>query len=171
MSSKGAAWRRGRRSFAYNASAALMQEYRSLDDSVTTRLNRTLANSRASGLTSSPSLLSTHVASNSSLDLGKSTYASAPEQACLSFWLELVNVWIGREEVLNYCMKIEERQRLENDKVKAGEEWILNRDIDQGDRQTGYGQTGWTKSSAKVDTFDSRASRSEDSGEALVSAA
>ena len=92
---------------------ALMQEYRSLDDSVTTRLNRTLANTRSSGLNSSPSILSGHVPSNSSLDLGKSTYATAPEQACLQFWRELVNVWIGREEVLKYCLQVEERSRIQ----------------------------------------------------------
>lgn len=148
---------------------ALMQEYRSLDDMVTTRLNRTLSNSRTSGLTSSPSILSSHIASNNSLDLGKSTYSTAPEQACLSFWFELVNVWIGREEVLSYCMQIEERQRLQQIQSKAGEEWLLNNDIDKKDRQTGLTAAGWTGRGAKTDPFDSRASRSEDSGDALVS--
>lgn len=145
-----------------------MQEYRSLDDSVTTRLNRSLSNSRTNGLTSSPSILSSHVASNNSLDLGKSTYSSAPEKACLSFWMELVNVWIGREEVLSYCMQVEQRQHLQQLQQKAGEEWILNNDIDKTDRQSGLKATAWGGGRAKVDAFDSRASRSEDSSDALV---
>lgn len=146
-----------------------MQEYRSLDDSVTTRLNRSLSNSRTSGLTSSPSILSQHVSSNKSLDLGKSTYSTAPEKACLSFWNELVNVWIGREEVLSYCMQVEERQHLQQVQQKAGEQWILNKDIDEADRQSGLKATGWGGGRAKADPFDSRASRSEDSSDALVS--
>ncbi|UZJ51643.1 hypothetical protein CBS101457_000963 [Exobasidium rhododendri] len=146
---------------------ALMQEYRSLDDLVTTRLNRTLSNSRTSGFTHSPSLLSTHITSNTSDDLGKSTYSRAPEQACLSFWNELVNVWIGREEVLEYCMKVEERERLQKLRLKAGEEWILNNDIEKKSRESGFGKTGWGLNRAKGDPFDSRASRSEDSGESL----
>lgn len=80
-----------------------------------------------------------------------------------------MNVWIGREEVLSYCMQVEERQRVEDAKVKAGEEWILNNDIEKGHRQSGFGETGWGKSVAKTDPFDSRASRGEDRGEALVS--
>jgi len=83
--------------------------------------------------------------------------------------MELVNVWIGREEVLNYCMKVEERDRLQKIQLKAGEEWILNNDIEKKDRESGFGQTGWGRSKSKADPFDSRASRSEDSGEALVS--
>jgi hypothetical protein len=146
-----------------------MSEYRSLDDSVTTRLNRSLSNSRTSGLTSSPSILSSHVTSNMSTDLGKSTYSTAPEKACLSFWTELVNVWIGREEVLSYCMQVEERQRLQEVQKKAGEEWILNKDIDRTDRQSGLKATGWGGGRSKADPFDSRASRSEDSSDALVS--
>ena len=147
-----------------------MQEYRSLDDSVNTRLNRTLSNSRTSGYTHSPSILSSHVPSNTSLDLGKSTYSVAPEEACLSFWRELVNVWIGREDVLNYCTQVEERERLQRLRAKSGEEWLLNNDIDKTDRQAQLGGVGWQtgRKTSKADPFDSRASRSEDSGDALV---
>lgn len=155
-----------------------MQEYRALDDSVTTRLNRTLANSRASGLTNSPSLLSGHVASTSSKDLGKSTYATAPEQACLAFWRELVNVWIGREEVLQYCLKVEGRERLHRQlggqakplsKTSAGDEWLLNNDVERAQREASLSAAAPTrsKSNAKYDDFDSRSSRSEDSSELL----
>jgi hypothetical protein len=145
-----------------------MQEYRSLDDLVTTKLNRTLSDSRSSGDTHSPSLLSTNTRSNASPDLGKSTYANETEHACSTFWFRLVNVWIGREEVLNYCIKVEERERMQRLQLKSGEEWILNQDIEKRDRQSGFGATGWGRSIAKTDPFDSRVSRSEDSGEALV---
>lgn len=156
---------------------ALMQEYRALDDSVTTRLNRTLANTRASGLNSSPSILSGHVPSNSSLDLGKSTYAIAPEQACLQFWRELVNVWIGREEVLQYCLQVEERSRIQHlsptgtSSARLGrEEWLLDNDVERERRQNGLSASDQIKQrKSKYDAFDSRASRTEDSAETLVS--
>lgn len=154
---------------------ALMQEYRSLDDSVTTRLNRTLANTRSSGLNSSPSILSGHVPSNSSLDLGKSTYAIAPEQACLQFWHELVNVWIGREEVLKYCLQVEERNRLQQiapiGTSVAGsgkEEWLLDNDVERERRRNNLPASAQApQKKSKYDAFDSRASRTEDSAETL----
>lgn len=156
---------------------ALMQEYRALDDSVTTRLNRTLANTRSSGLNSSPSILSGHVPSNSSLDLGKSTYAIAPEQACLQFWRELVNVWIGREEVLKYCLQVEERSRLQKTPSigtsitgSSREEWLLDNDVERERRRNGLPTSSQSpQRKSKYDAFDSRASRTEDSAETLVS--
>lgn len=63
-------------------------------------------------------------------------------------------------------MQIEERDRMQRIQKKAGEEWLLNNDIDKQDRQSGSGQTGGRK--AKADPFDSRPSRSEDSSDALV---
>lgn len=158
---------------------ALLQEYRSLDDSVTTRLNRSLANSRTAGYTASPSLLSGQIESSSSTDLGKSTYATAPEQACLAFWRELVGVWLGREEVLQYCLQVEERGRSAQSGIggqapgKHSEEWLLNGDVDRGTREAELGSS-WLqvgRKKATYDAFDSRSSRSEDSSDALVSPA
>ena len=156
----------------YITESALLREYRSLDDSVTTRLNRIMANSRAAGLSSSPSLLSRHVSSSSSTDLGKSTYATAPEQACATFWKELMNVWLGREEVLEYCLQVEERERKKRvSPSRSGEEWLLNNDVEKLERQAGLAAAPSTPArKAKYDAFDSRASRSEDSSDALVSA-
>lgn len=86
----------------------LLRQYRALDDGITTRLNRSFARSRDLGQSSSPSLLSGggKVTSSSSTDLGTSTYANAAPGACAAFWRELVDVWIGREEVVKFCTRV-----------------------------------------------------------------
>lgn len=86
----------------------LLRQYRALDDGITTRLNRSFARSRDLGQSPSPSLLSGggKVTSSSSTDLGTSTYANAAPGACATFWRELVDVWIGREEVVKFCIRV-----------------------------------------------------------------
>ncbi|CDR88016.1 uncharacterized protein SPSC_03615 [Sporisorium scitamineum] len=85
----------------------LLRQYRQLDDGITTRLNRTFARSRALGQSTSPSLLSSSgMTSASSADLGTSTYATPAPGACAAFWRELVDVWIGREEAVRFCIKV-----------------------------------------------------------------
>lgn len=85
----------------------LVRQYRQLDDGITTRLNRSFARSRALGQSTSPSLLSSsNMTSASSSDLGTSTYATPAPGACAAFWRELVDVWIGREEVVRFCIKV-----------------------------------------------------------------
>ncbi len=85
----------------------LLRQYRQLDDGITTRLNRTFARSRALGQSSSPSLLSSSgMTSASSADLGTSTYATPAPGACAAFWRELVDVWIGREEAVRFCIAV-----------------------------------------------------------------
>ncbi|KAJ1019473.1 hypothetical protein NDA16_004590 [Ustilago loliicola] len=85
----------------------LLRQYRQLDDGITTRLNRSFARSRALGQSTSPSLLSSSgMNSASSSDLGTSTYATPAPGACAAFWRELVDVWIGREEVVRFCIKV-----------------------------------------------------------------
>lgn len=90
-----------------------MRQYRQLDDGVTTRLNRALARSRSSGLSSAPSLLN-NPATNSSgsdpggklADLGTSTYSSFSQNTCLGVWRELSSYWRGREDVIRFCVKV-----------------------------------------------------------------
>lgn len=85
----------------------LLRQYRQLDDGITTRLNRSFARSRALGQSTSPSLLSSSsMTSASSADLGTSTYATPAPGACAAFWRELVDVWIGREQVVRFCIKV-----------------------------------------------------------------
>lgn len=86
----------------------LLRQYRALDDGITTRLNRSFARSRDLGQSPSPSLLSGggKVTSSSSTDLGTSTYANAAPGACATFWRELVDAWIGREEVVKFCIRV-----------------------------------------------------------------
>lgn len=85
----------------------LLRQYRQLDDGITTRLNRSFARSRALGESTSPSLLSSSKTNSaSSIDLGTSTYGTPAPGACAAFWRELVDVWIGREEVVRFCIKV-----------------------------------------------------------------
>ncbi|TKY89183.1 hypothetical protein EX895_001714 [Sporisorium graminicola] len=85
----------------------LLRQYRQLDDGITTRLNRSFARSRALGQSTSPSLLSSSgMTSASSADLGTSTYATPAPGACAAFWRQLVDVWIGREEAVRFCIKV-----------------------------------------------------------------
>ncbi|SJX61400.1 uncharacterized protein SRS1_10450 [Sporisorium reilianum f. sp. reilianum] len=89
----------------------LLRQYRQLDDGITTRLNRTFARSRALGQSTSPSLLSASgMTSASSADLGTSTYATPAPGACAAFWRELVDVWIGREEAVRFCIKVADQR-------------------------------------------------------------
>lgn len=112
----------------------------------------------------------------------------------MGFWKELVNVWIGREEVLEYCLKVERREsrarghesettasslsgagRSQNGPAgQSGlndEEWLLNSDIGRREREARLSNSNNTSpapaSKARYDAFDSRASRSEDSSDAL----
>ncbi|KAF6767319.1 Caffeine-induced death protein 2 [Kalmanozyma brasiliensis GHG001] len=85
----------------------LLRQYRQLDDGITTRLNRSFARSRALGQSSSPTLLSSASSTSaSSSDLGTSTYATPAPGACAAFWRELVDVWIGREEAVRFCIAV-----------------------------------------------------------------
>lgn len=85
----------------------MLRQYRSLDDSINTRLNRALARSREAGEGPAPSLLSSRTtASSLATDLGTSTYATTPRQACAQMWSELAAVWAGREDVIRYCIAI-----------------------------------------------------------------
>ncbi|SPO21559.1 uncharacterized protein UTRI_01045_B [Ustilago trichophora] len=89
----------------------LLRQYRQLDDGITTRLNRSFARSRALGQSSSPSLLSNSgMTSASSEDLGVSTYATPAPGACAAFWRELVDVWMGREDVVKFCIHVTDQQ-------------------------------------------------------------
>ncbi|KAB5595248.1 Tryptophanyl-tRNA synthetase [Ceratobasidium theobromae] len=69
--------------------AELMKEYRKLDDSVTMRMNRNLAQFR-------------------DLDRQKShrNGSQLQDEACLHFWRELVANWINRTEIVNYCVAV-----------------------------------------------------------------
>ncbi|PWN48751.1 hypothetical protein IE53DRAFT_178804 [Violaceomyces palustris] len=88
----------------------LMRQYRALDDGITTRLNRSFARYRDMGGNSSPSLLSSSSSTSSVKDLGISTYSKAPQEACSIFWKELVKTWVGREEVIKYCVGFVDRE-------------------------------------------------------------
>jgi len=66
----------------------LLKEYRKLDDSVTTRINRTTAQFRDRDR------------------LGASGKGKVQEQACAYLWKELVANWKRRTEIIDYCMKV-----------------------------------------------------------------
>ncbi|CAE6406403.1 unnamed protein product [Rhizoctonia solani] len=68
----------------------LMKEYRKLDDSVTMRMNRNLAQFR-------------------DIDRHRSGRSGSPQlqdEACLHFWKELVANWENRTEIVNYCVGV-----------------------------------------------------------------
>ncbi|CAE6524789.1 unnamed protein product [Rhizoctonia solani] len=66
----------------------LMKEYRKLDDSVTMRMNRNLAQFR-------------------DIDRHRSSRSGSPQdEACLHFWKELVANWENRTEIVNYCVGV-----------------------------------------------------------------
>ncbi|CCO26001.1 tryptophanyl-tRNA synthetase [Rhizoctonia solani AG-1 IB] len=68
----------------------LMKEYRKLDDSVTMRMNRNLAQFR-------------------DIDRHRSNQSGSPQlqdEACLHFWKELVANWENRTEIVNYCVGV-----------------------------------------------------------------
>ncbi|PWZ03318.1 hypothetical protein BCV70DRAFT_220305 [Testicularia cyperi] len=89
----------------------LLRQYRSLDDGITTRLNRSFARSRDLGDSSAPSLLSSSTGrSTDSKDLGTSTYGTPTQTACLELWNQLTSLWIGREEVVRFCVNVVDAQ-------------------------------------------------------------
>ncbi|TDL29881.1 hypothetical protein BD410DRAFT_710329 [Rickenella mellea] len=81
----------------------LMKEYRKLDDSVTMRLNRTVAQFR---------------------DRDRLGAEGNPQdEACAYFWKELVNNWQRRTDIIQYCVNavgktIEEKQESVGDRTK-----------------------------------------------------
>ncbi|QRV86745.1 caffeine-induced death protein [Ceratobasidium sp. AG-Ba] len=68
----------------------LMREYRKLDDSVTMRMNRNLAQFR-------------------DRDRLSSRRSVPQDEACLHFWRELVANWVNRTEIVNYCVAVVDR--------------------------------------------------------------
>ncbi|CAE6439555.1 unnamed protein product [Rhizoctonia solani] len=67
-----------------------MKEYRKLDDSVTMRMNRNLAQFR-------------------DIDRHRSSRSGSPQlqdESCLHFWKELVANWENRTEIVNYCVGV-----------------------------------------------------------------
>lgn len=111
----------------------LLRQYRQLDDGITTRLNRSFARSRALGQSTSPSLLSSSkMNSASSMDLGTSTYGTPAPGACAAFWRELVDVWIGREEVVRFCIQVADQASSPTRSVSAanaGADSLLDADF------------------------------------------
>lgn len=148
-----------------------MRQYRQLDDGVTTRLNRTLAQSRSSGQSPSPSLLSTTGSSSTSYtDLGKSTYSTLNQSACESFFRELVSNWSGRESVLRYCLAIVDVQGQAAEPVKRTRQSELSLlDADRVVEQQGTQATSGGGNRPIFTEWDSRGSRAEKADEALVS--
>lgn len=76
---------------------------------MTLRLNRSSARSRDTGTSAPPSLLQQHdkrFSSAAAADLGKSTYASLNDTVCASFWRELLDVWVRREDTIRYCIAV-----------------------------------------------------------------
>ncbi|PAV21296.1 caffeine-induced death [Pyrrhoderma noxium] len=71
----------------------LMREYRKVDDNVTMRLNRTVAQFRDRDRQST---------SNSSSK-------SPDEEACAFFWKDLVSNWKRRTEIAEYCVDVMDR--------------------------------------------------------------
>lgn len=153
----------------------LMRQYRGLDDGVTTRLNRTLAQSRSSGQSQSPSLLSESSSSPTYYrDLGKSTYSTLNQSACESFFKELVSNWSGRESVIRYCLAIVDVQGKAADPIKtvkpdASAEDMKLLDADKAAALQGQTATAGVDSRPIFTEWDSRGSRAEKADEALVS--
>lgn len=130
----------------------LLRQYRQLDDGITTRLNRTFARSRALGQSTSPSLLSnTGMTSASSSDLGTSTYATPAPGACAAFWRELVDVWIGREEVVRFCIAVADQHAnpASSASRSGSKDDILNADY-KASPSTG---TRWTRAENSAETL------------------
>ncbi|CAO1633299.1 unnamed protein product [Sympodiomycopsis kandeliae] len=155
----------------------LMKQYRNLDDGVTTRLNRTLAQSRSSGQSHPPSLLESSPSSESSRsskyysDLGTSTYSTLNQSSCESFFKELVANWSGRESVLRYCLAVIDAQAAD----KTPSPVPVGKDDDAGlldaDKRTlvqqGQNATSGGGHRPIFTDWDSRGSRAEKSDEAL----
>ncbi|CAO1615113.1 unnamed protein product [Parajaminaea phylloscopi] len=183
----------------YNVSAfrELMQQYRQLDDGVTTRLNRALARSRSSGLSSSPSLLNGSSSSSGSpstgrlSDLGTSTYATFPAQTCLEVWKELSANWKGRDSVIRYCVDVVDANaahKSRNQEAGAQRLDIPTRDVDlldadkaglpgqqppprspprQQQHHEGYERVSKADSPLSSAEWDARESRAESTEDAL----
>ncbi len=154
-----------------------MRDYRKLDDGVVTRMNRLMARSRDSGLSSSPSLLSQHGLSGTAADIGTSTYSTAPQAVCLTFWTELMRVWSGREAAARYCLDVAEHELAKRRLAAqaAAVEPGLDADASASSSSSsslssssGSGSGGrWSRAR---DTFDDRKSRGEAQDEFTVSA-
>lgn len=86
----------------------LMREYRKVDDNVTMRLNRTVAQFRDR---------------DRSLSVGSSSAQSPDEEACAFFWKDLVLNWKRRTEIIEYCVDVvdksmeQKRQTFEKEDV------------------------------------------------------
>ncbi|KAK0521625.1 hypothetical protein OC834_006590 [Tilletia horrida] len=99
-----------------------LARYRALDDRITSLLNRSLASSREAGRNLPPSLLLPLPTPHDSpllhqhqqqqpqhqehADAGVSTYARADPTSCAALWDQLVRVWAGREESVQYCLAV-----------------------------------------------------------------
>lgn len=174
-----------------------MRQYRSLDDGITTRLNRTLAQSRSTGITHSPSLLYSQDPHTSRdrypSDLGTTTYAKLPEEACLDFWRELKRNWMGRELVISYCLRVTGSEQASSSSSGNNQQQQVrpiptsstrDRDLDLLDadrlpeslRPNSVGGKNKEErervskvNSRPIDEWDARGSRAEHADEALVS--
>lgn len=147
----------------------LMRQYRQLDDGVTTRLNRTIAQSRSSGQSLPPSLLSD--ASNSSArhgDLGTSTYSTLNQSACNAFFKELVSNWSGRDSVIRYCLAIVDVQGEAATKKPPVNE-LDTLDADRAAAAQGQATQSGGGNRPIFTEWDSRGSRAEKADEAVVS--
>ncbi|KDN38204.1 hypothetical protein K437DRAFT_240228 [Tilletiaria anomala UBC 951] len=138
-----------------------MRQYRSLDDGVTTRLNRVMARSRDMGLSSYPSLLSSHSSSSTSIDIGTSTYSVVPEAVCASFWQELMSAWTRREQAVRYCLTVAERSLVEKQAQAAADAGIEpGLDAERKDASLFASAASGRRSSSR-DKFDDRSGRAE----------
>lgn len=155
-----------------------MRQYRQLDDGVTTRLNRALARSRSSGVSSSPSLLSPASSSSGSghSDLGTSTYAQLPQSTCLDFWRELTANWRGRQDVIRFCVQTvdAEADRIAAEKAVMAERTRREMEPDNAlnaDWKPTQGSPALASNTRLEpgNAWDSRGSRAESREDAMVS--
>ncbi|KAE8232698.1 hypothetical protein CF326_g2264 [Tilletia indica] len=131
-----------------------LSKYRALDDRITSLLNRTLASSRESGRNLPPSLLLPlppsnpdsplllHSKNNTSpphfADAGISTYARADLTSCATLWDQLVRVWRGREDSVQYCLDVTQANRQRSAlpstslRAKEDEDEMARLDADRG---------------------------------------
>ncbi|KAL5487662.1 hypothetical protein ACEPAI_5770 [Sanghuangporus weigelae] len=87
----------------------LMREYRKVDDNVTMRLNRTVAQFRDRERTAS----------------GSVTSRRPEDEACEYFWKDLVSNWRKRTEIIQYCVDVVDqsidgkRKAIESEQLSA----------------------------------------------------
>ncbi|KAG8704092.1 hypothetical protein FRC09_003782 [Ceratobasidium sp. 395] len=84
-----------------------MKEYRKLDDSVTMRMNRNLAQFR-------------------DRDRLSSRRTAPQDDACLHFWRELVANWVNRTEIVNYCVAVVDKSMDAKREALAGQDLKLD---------------------------------------------